>query len=84
MNSLQLALEVAASETPVGVLEYWFVRDGVRVKKRVDFFGLEVVGGDASLHDLKVDQVLVLSPPDAFALLSYPSEARLAREVVSE
>ena len=72
----------AIGEAPVGVLDYWFVREGVRVKKRVDFFAFEVVGGDASLHDREIDQVLVLSPPDAIAMLTYPTEARLAREVV--
>lgn len=70
----------ATCETPVGVLEYWFVRDGARVKKRVEFFEFAVVGGDASLHDGEVDQVICLSPPDAIAMLSYPTEARLARE----
>lgn len=71
----------ATSETPVGALEYWFVRDGFRVKKRVDFFGFAVVGGDASLHDgSEVTEVLVLSPPDAITLLSYPAEAELARD----
>jgi len=69
----------ATSEKPVGILEYWFVRGGVRVKKRVDFFGFGVVGGDASLHDSEVDQVLILSPLDAIAMLSYPTEADLAR-----
>ena len=71
----------STSDTPVGVLEYWFVRDGVRVKKRVDFFEFAVVGGDASLHDrTEVDEALVLSPSDAIALLSYPTEAQLARK----
>lgn len=66
-----------------GLLEYWFVRDGVRVKKRVEFFSFTVAGGDASRHDREVDEVLMLSPLEAIAMLSYPSERRLIREALA-
>ena len=42
---------------PPQTASYWFVRDGTRVKKRVDFFRFDVVGGDSADHDSEIDEV---------------------------
>ncbi len=36
---------------PLPTVEYWYVERGVRVHKRVDYFLLEYVEGDAANHD---------------------------------
>ncbi len=77
----ETGLEVrAADRARAGVVEYWFVRDRVRVKKRVDFFRFTVTGGDPALHDDEVDEVVILEPLAAIGKLTYPAE----REVVSK
>ena len=79
----ETGLEVGATtDAPAEILEYWFVRDRVRVKKRVEFFRFEVVGGDTGLHDGEIDEVLVLEVDGALDILSYPTERRLVRKAV--
>ena len=77
----ETGLEVrAADRARAGVVEYWFVRDRMRVKKRVDFFRFTVTGGDPALHDDEVDEVVILEPLAAMGKLTYPAE----RDVVSK
>lgn len=73
----------AVTDARVGVLEYWFVRDRVRVKKRVEFFCFTVVGGSAGRHDGEIDEVLVLEAGDAIDLLSYPTERGMVRKALA-
>ena len=72
----------AVSDTPAGFVEYWFVRDGVRVYKRVDFFRFTAIGGSPDLHDGEVDEVLVVGAGDAIDTLSYPGERRVVRKAL--
>ena len=77
----ETGLEVRATgDAPAGLVEYWFVRDRVRVKKRVDFFRFAVVGGNTALHDDEIDEVVILEPAAAMGSLSYPAE----RDVVAK
>lgn len=69
---------------PVGATEYWFVRHPVRVKKRVEFFRFTVTGGDPAGHDHEVDEVLVLEPESAIAMLSYPTEREVVEKALAE
>ena len=73
-----------ATPEPAGVTEYWFVRGRVRVKKRVDFFRFTVTGGDPDRHDDEVDQVLVLEPGSAVAMLSYRTEREVVEKALGE
>lgn len=72
----------AIADTPADVVEYWFVRDGVRVRKRVDFFRFTTIGGSPDLHDGEVDEVLVVGAADAIDMLSYPAERRVVRKAL--
>ena len=72
----------AVADTPADVVEYWFVRDGVRVRKRVDFFRFTTIGGSPDLHDGEVDEVLVVGAADAIDMLSYPAERRVVRKAL--
>ena len=74
----------ATTPSPAGVTEYWFVRERVRVRKRVEFFRFTVTGGDPARHDGEVDQVLVLEPESAIAMLSYPTEREVVQEALEE
>jgi 8-oxo-dGTP pyrophosphatase MutT (NUDIX family) len=79
-----LAVE-ALSGKAASVIEYWYVRpdDKARVKKKVSFFRFRVIGGDASLHDDEVDEVILAPADEAIEMLSYPGEARAAREALA-
>ena len=80
----ETGFEVRATPgAPAGVLEYWFVRERVRVKKRVEFFRFTVVGGSADLHDGEIDEVLVVEEATAVDMLSYPSERDLVRKALT-
>lgn len=63
---------------PARTVSYWFVRDRIRVRKRVDFFRLVVVGGDPTDHDSEIDEVLALDPGEGAELLTYKSERTIA------
>ena len=54
---------------------YWFVREGVRVRKRVDWFRFVVTGGDIADHDTtEIDEVLIVEVEEGLSVLSYASE----------
>lgn len=74
----------AGTPAPAGATEYWFVREGVRVRKRVEFFRFTVTGGDPAHHDHEVDEVLVLDPASALAMLSYPGERTVVEKALAE
>ena len=81
----ETGLEVTAvGDSPIDILEYWFVRDRVRVKKRVVFFRFTVEGGSTALHDDEVDEVLVLDPAAAVGMLSYPTERDVVRKTLAQ
>ena len=67
---------------PPQTASYWFVRDGTRVKKRVDFFRFDVVGGDSADHDSEIDEVLALDIEVGVERLTYKSEREMARKAL--
>ena len=74
----------AGARAAAGATEYWFVREGVRVRKRVEFFRFTVTGGDPARHDREVDEVLALEPGSALAMLSYPGERAVVEKALAE
>ena len=58
----------------LGEISYWYVWDGVRVRKRVAFFLMEAVGGDTSEHDHEMEEVRWFPLSRAPKVASYPSE----------
>ena len=67
---------------PPQTASYWFVRDGTRVKKRVDFFRFDVVGGDSADHDSEIDEVLALDIEVGVERLTYKSEREMAHKAL--
>jgi len=70
-----LVAEVRAS---LGAIRYWYVWEGVRVRKVVDVFLMEAVGGDVADHDDEMEEVRWFPLADAVDAASFRSE----REVV--
>jgi len=62
---------------PLGDISYWYVWDGVRVRKRVSFFLMEAVGGDTSLHDHEMEDVRWFPLRAAASVMRYPSEQEI-------
>ena len=71
--------------TKVGVIEYWFTRDGVRYHKWVHHFLMEATGGSTEAHDHEYDRVEWLPVDVAAKTLTYKNEATIierAREML--
>jgi len=64
---------------PLGNIEYWYVWEGERVRKRVAFFLMEAAGGDVSLHDHEMEEVRWFPLQQAVRKASYPSERDVIR-----
>jgi 8-oxo-dGTP pyrophosphatase MutT (NUDIX family) len=58
----------------IGVVEYWFAREGVRYHKWVHHFLMEATGGDTSLHDAEYDRVEWRPVEDALKTLTFRNE----------
>src|SRR2546428_9130054 len=54
--SEETGLEVGVLDK-LGVIEYWFAREGVRYHKWVHYYLMESTGGDTQNHDLEYDKV---------------------------
>lgn len=67
---------------PLSDIEYWFVEKGRRrVHKRVDYFLLDYVGGDAANFDAReVSGAGWFTWDEGIARLSFENERRVARE----
>lgn len=74
----------AVTRAPAAATVYWFVRERVRVRKRVEFFRFTVTGGDPARHDHEVEEVLVLEPESALAMLTYPGEREVVEKALAE
>jgi 8-oxo-dGTP pyrophosphatase MutT (NUDIX family) len=65
----------------VGVVEYWFVRDGVRYHKWVHHYLLEATGGDTASHDHEYDRVEWRPLEAALKTLSFKNEVNIVLKV---
>jgi 8-oxo-dGTP diphosphatase len=70
---------ITAYEAFLKTIEYHYIDTYSRyipelVIKRVDFYLLQVVGGELNNHSFEVDDVAWCSPAEALALLTFPSE----------
>ncbi len=69
----------------VGVVQYWFSRDGVRYHKWVHHYLMEAVGGSTAGHDVEYDRVEWYPLEAALKMLSFKNEADMvarAREMI--
>ena len=58
----------------VGDIHYRFVRDGRRIDKTVQYFLMEVTGGDLADHDHEFEDVRWFELEEAEAMMSFPTE----------
>ena len=64
-------------EADLGKISYFYVWEGVRVRKSVHFFLMRATGGDTSLHDHEMEEVRWFPLRDAPRQASYRSERDL-------
>jgi 8-oxo-dGTP pyrophosphatase MutT (NUDIX family) len=66
----------------VGVVEYWFAREGVRYHKWVHHYLLEATGGNTADHDVEYDRVEWRAPNDALKTLTFKNEVEMLRKAI--
>jgi 8-oxo-dGTP pyrophosphatase MutT (NUDIX family) len=62
----------------IGVIEYWFSREGVRYHKWVHYHLMEAIGGDTSKHDVEYDRVEWVPAEVALKKLTFKTEVEVA------
>jgi 8-oxo-dGTP pyrophosphatase MutT (NUDIX family) len=68
----------AEVEADLGDIRYFYVWEGVRVRKRVRFFLMRATGGDVANHDTEMEDVRWFPLPTAIKRAAYKGE----REVI--
>jgi 8-oxo-dGTP pyrophosphatase MutT (NUDIX family) len=64
----------------IGVIEYWFSREGIRYHKWVHYYLMEAVGGDTSAHDVEYDRVEWFPAEVALKTLTFKNEVQIAQQ----
>jgi 8-oxo-dGTP pyrophosphatase MutT (NUDIX family) len=64
----------AELEEDLGDISYFYVWEGVRVRKRVRFFLMRATGGDVSQHDHEMEDIRWFPLEEAVKVASYDSE----------
>jgi 8-oxo-dGTP pyrophosphatase MutT (NUDIX family) len=72
----------ARIERSLGEINYWYVWEGQRVRKKVSFYLMEATGGDVSLHDHEMEEVRWFALDRATRAASYKSEQEVLRRAV--
>jgi 8-oxo-dGTP pyrophosphatase MutT (NUDIX family) len=67
---------------PLGEIGYFYVWEGVRIRKSVHFFLMRATGGDVSNHDHEMEEVAWFDADEAVAKASYGSERELVEQAV--
>ena len=67
----------------IGVIEYWFSREGVRYHKWVHYYLMEAVGGDTSAHDVEYDRVEWFPAAVALKKLTFKNEFEMAQKALA-
>lgn len=65
--------------TELGVIDYWFVSEGVRIHKTVHHHLLRFVDGDLNDEDPEVTEVAWIPASELIEHLAYADERKLAR-----
>jgi len=77
--SEETGLQVAI-ETKIGIIEYWFAREGVRYHKFVHYYLMVATGGSLEDHDWEYDSVDWFPLEEAFKTLSYANDVEVVRK----
>ena len=64
----------AEIEEDLGEISYFYVWEGIRVKKSVHFYLMRATGGDVSRHDHEMEDVRWFPAGEALRLASYKTE----------
>ena len=67
----------------LGEVRYWYMRDGRRIAKRVEFFLFDYVDGDVADHDHEVEEARWMPLAEATRALTYPGEREVAARALS-
>jgi ADP-ribose pyrophosphatase YjhB (NUDIX family) len=67
----------------VGVVEYWFARNGVRYHKWVHHYLMRSTGGNTADHDAEYDQVKWLPVEEAVRTLTFDNDRNMVRKARS-
>jgi len=67
----------------LGAVRYWYMRNGKRIAKQVDFFLFSYVAGDVEDHDHEVEQALWMPLKEAITALTYDGEREMAARALS-
>jgi 8-oxo-dGTP pyrophosphatase MutT (NUDIX family) len=68
----------------LGAVRYWYMRDGRRIAKQVDFFLFSYAGGDVEDHDHEVEQATWMPLQEAMEQLTYDGEREMAARALSK
>jgi bis(5'-nucleosidyl)-tetraphosphatase len=67
----------------IGVIEYWFSREGVRYHKWVHYYVMQAIGGDTSAHDVEYDRVEWFPAEVALKKLTFRNEVEVAQKALA-
>src|SRR5581483_9464678 len=62
---------------PVEPISYWYVFEGVKIKKTVYYFIMKAVGGDITKHDMEMENVEWLPKDKVLERLTYKSDKEI-------
>ena len=68
----------------LGAVRYWYMRDGKRIAKQVDFFLFAYVAGDVEDHDHEVERAVWMPLAEAKEQLTYDGEREMAARALSQ
>ena len=66
-------------EDDLGDISYFYVWEGVRIRKRVYFYLMRATGGDVSQHDHEMEEVRWFPLEEALEVASYEGEREVLR-----
>lgn len=79
----ETGLEVEV-ESDLGDIRYFYVWEGVRVRKRVHFFLMRATGGDVEHHDAEMEDVRWFQLPTAIKRATYKGEREVIERAVDQ
>ena len=68
----------------LGAVRYWYMRNGKRIAKQVDFFLFAYTGGDVEDHDHEVERATWMPLSEAAERLTYDGERGMAARALSQ
>lgn len=68
----------------LGAVRYWYMRNGKRIAKQVDFFLFSYKSGDVADHDHEVEQARWMDLGEATRALTYDGERDMAARALSQ